>query len=211
MPLTRQTQQKRRPPANAQDHANSQAEPHKKGQHAAKQAASANETAPVAAQANPPNAPADQTKPRAQSRRQREKAGRSGDQSSARQISAPSQNRAKVPAVTFNQSYRIRGSDHWQGPKYEVFRSYRPERHDRALVPFALHPHRADRRRLLLLENGYWFPAWGYSPSAQYYAYDGPIYVGHRAVPPDQVIADVQAGSRKWATTRVRWMDCSGR
>ena len=30
-------------------------------------------------------------------------------------------------------------------------------------------------------------------PSAEYYAYDGPIYVGHRAEPPDQVIADVQA------------------
>jgi hypothetical protein len=40
---------------------------------------------------------------------------------------------------------------------------------------------------------GYWYPAWGYSPSAQYYAYDGPIYVGHRAEPPDKVIADVQA------------------
>jgi peptidoglycan hydrolase-like protein with peptidoglycan-binding domain len=41
--------------------------------------------------------------------------------------------------------------------------------------------------------NGYWYPAWGYSPSAQYYVYDGPIYVGQRAEPPDQVIADVQA------------------
>jgi peptidoglycan hydrolase-like protein with peptidoglycan-binding domain len=41
--------------------------------------------------------------------------------------------------------------------------------------------------------NNYWFPAWGYSPSAQYYAYDGPIYAGHHAEPPDKVIADVQA------------------
>ena len=41
--------------------------------------------------------------------------------------------------------------------------------------------------------NGYWFPAWGYSPSAQYYAYDGPIYAGHHAEPPDKVIADTQA------------------
>jgi len=30
-------------------------------------------------------------------------------------------------------------------------------------------------------------------PSAEYYAYDGPIYVGHSAEPPDKVIADVQA------------------
>ena len=43
------------------------------------------------------------------------------------------------------------------------------------------------------LDAGYWFPAWGYSPSAQYYAYDGPIYVGQRAEPPDKVIADTQA------------------
>ena len=41
--------------------------------------------------------------------------------------------------------------------------------------------------------NGYWFPAWGYNPSAQYYAYDGPIYVGQHAEPPDKVIADTQA------------------
>jgi hypothetical protein len=41
--------------------------------------------------------------------------------------------------------------------------------------------------------SGYWYPAWGYDPSAEYYAYDGPIYVGHHAEPPDQVIADVQA------------------
>src|SRR5438105_1542015 len=37
----------------------------------------------------------------------------------------------KVPAVTFNASYRIQGSDRWQGSQYEVFRSYHPERHDR--------------------------------------------------------------------------------
>jgi peptidoglycan hydrolase-like protein with peptidoglycan-binding domain len=41
--------------------------------------------------------------------------------------------------------------------------------------------------------GGYWYPAWGYEPSAQYYVYDGPIYAGREAVPPDQIIADVQA------------------
>jgi peptidoglycan hydrolase-like protein with peptidoglycan-binding domain len=40
--------------------------------------------------------------------------------------------------------------------------------------------------------NNYWYPAWGYNPSSEYYAYDGPIYVGQRAEPPDKVIADVQ-------------------
>jgi len=99
----------------------------------------------------------------------------------------------QVPAVTFNQSRRIEGSEHWQGPQYEVYRSYRPEWHDQEW-------YRTHYNRVELIgggyyfwNNGYWYPAWGYNPSAQYYAYDGPIYVGQRAVPPDQVIADVQA------------------
>ena len=99
----------------------------------------------------------------------------------------------QVPPVTFNQSYRIQGSERWQGPQYEVFRSYHPERHDEGWY----HSH-YNRVELVgggyyYWNNGYWYPAWGYSPSAEYYAYDGPIYVGHRAEPPDQVIADVQA------------------
>ncbi len=99
----------------------------------------------------------------------------------------------QVPAVTYNQNYRIQGSDHWQGQHYEVFRSYHPEWHDQGWY----HSH-YNRVELIgggyyFFNNGYWFPAWGYSPSAQYYAYDGPIYAGHHAEPPDKVIADVQA------------------
>jgi hypothetical protein len=99
----------------------------------------------------------------------------------------------KVPAVTFQQNYRIQGSDRWQGPQYEVYRSYHPERHDQGW-------YRSHYSRVELVgggyyywNNGYWFPAWGYSPSEEYYAYDAPIYAGQRAEPPDQVIADVQA------------------
>ena len=98
----------------------------------------------------------------------------------------------QVPAVTFNQNYRIEGSDRWQGPQYEVFRSYHPERHDQGW-------YRSHYNRVELIgggyyywNNGYWYPAWGYNPSAEYYAYDGPIYVGQHAEPPDRVIADVQ-------------------
>jgi hypothetical protein len=99
----------------------------------------------------------------------------------------------QVPAVTYNQNHRIEGSDRWQGQQYEVFRSYHPEWHDQGWY----HSH-YNRVELIgggyyYLNNGYWYPAWGYSPSAQYYAYDGPIYVGQRAEPPDKVIADVQA------------------
>jgi hypothetical protein len=121
------------------------------------------------------------------------------DQQQVQQIKAQHANfRAQpkpqqVPAVTYNQNYRIQGSEGWQGPQYEVFRAYRPEWHDEGW-------YRSRYTRVELIgggyyywNNGYWYPAWGYSPSAQYYAYDGPIYVGHRAEPPDQVIADVQA------------------
>jgi hypothetical protein len=99
----------------------------------------------------------------------------------------------QVPAVTFDQNYRIQGSDQWQGSQYEVFRSYHPERHDQGW-------YRSHYNRVELIgggyyywNNGYWYPAWGYNPSSEYYAYDGPIYVGQRAEPPDKVIADVQA------------------
>jgi hypothetical protein len=99
----------------------------------------------------------------------------------------------QVPAVTFNQNHHIEGSDHWQGQQYEVFRSYHPEWHDQGW-------YRSHYTRVELIgggyyffNNGYWYPAWGYNASAQYYPYDGPIYVGHRAEPPDQVIADTQA------------------
>jgi hypothetical protein len=99
----------------------------------------------------------------------------------------------QVPPVTFNLTRRIERSEQWQGPQYEVFRSYRPEWHDQGWY----HSH-YNRVELIgggyyFWNAGYWYPAWGYNPSAQYYAYDGPIYVGHRAEPPDKVIADVQA------------------
>jgi hypothetical protein len=38
---------------------------------------------------------------------------------------------------------------------------------------------------------GWWYPAWGYAPNS-YYAYDGPIYA-YNNLPPDQVVANVQA------------------
>jgi hypothetical protein len=99
----------------------------------------------------------------------------------------------QVPTVTFQQNYRIQGADRWQGPQYEVYRSYRPERHDRAY-----YDSRYQRVELVgggyyYWNNGYWFPAWGYSPQEEYYAYDAPIYVGKSALPPDRVIANVQA------------------
>jgi hypothetical protein len=99
----------------------------------------------------------------------------------------------RVPPVTFSANFRLPGSDRWQGPQYEVYRSYHPERHDRGWY------HSRYKRVELIgggyyyFNNNYWYPAWGYSPTEEYYAYDAPVYAGKRAEPPDKVIADVQA------------------
>jgi hypothetical protein len=96
-----------------------------------------------------------------------------------------------APAVTFQQNRRIEGSQNWQGSNYQVFRNYRSEWHDR---DWWSHNH----SRIVFVfggwyawNAGWWYPAWGYDPGA-YYPYDGPIY-GYNDLPPDQVIANVQA------------------
>lgn len=98
-----------------------------------------------------------------------------------------------APPVQFNPSYRIENAERWQGPQYEVYRSYRPERHDAGW--YSSHYQRVELigGGYYYFNNGYWYPAWGYNPRSEYYAYDAPIYVGHRAERVDRVIADVQA------------------
>lgn len=100
-------------------------------------------------------------------------------------------NTAKAPPVKFQQGKHIQGSQNWQGARYTVFRNYRPQWHDQGWW----HNH---HNRIVFVfgapyywNAGYWFPAWGYYPNA-YYAWDGPIYA-YNNLPPDQVIANVQA------------------
>jgi hypothetical protein len=148
------------------------------------------------AQPNNPNAQLN--KPNAQGNKLNAKANKPDPQTIQRIKTQHASFRAqprpdKVPAATFSQNYRINGAERWQGPQYQVFRSYHPEWHDRNWY----HSH-FNRVELIgggyyYWNNGYWFPAWGYDTSAQYYAYDAPIYVGSHAEPPDRVIADVQA------------------
>jgi hypothetical protein len=101
-------------------------------------------------------------------------------------------NTAKAPPAKFQQGKRIQGSQNWQGQKYAVFRNYKSEWHDQNWW------HNHYRNNIVFVfgapyywNAGYWFPAWGYYPNA-YYAWDGPIYAYNR-LPPDQVIANVQA------------------
>ena len=97
----------------------------------------------------------------------------------------------KFTAVKFQQNRRIQGSQYWQGKNYWAFRNYRSAWHDRGWW-------RSHYNRVVFVYGGwyawnagYWYPAWGYAPNA-YYAYDGPIY-GYNGLPPDQVVANVQA------------------
>jgi Putative peptidoglycan binding domain len=97
----------------------------------------------------------------------------------------------KFTSVKFQQNRRIQGSQYWQGKNYWAFRNYRPVWHDRIWW-------RNHYNRVVFVYGGWyywnagwWYPAWGYAPNA-YYAYDGPIY-GYNSLPPDQVIANVQA------------------
>src|SRR5439155_12451041 len=97
----------------------------------------------------------------------------------------------KYSAVTFQQNRRIQGSQYWQGRNYWAFRNYRPAWHDRGWW-------RSHYNRVVFAyggwyywNSGWWYPAWGYAPNA-YYAYDGPIYA-YNSLPPDQVVANVQA------------------
>jgi hypothetical protein len=101
-------------------------------------------------------------------------------------------NTAKAPPVRFQQGRRIEGSQNWQGQQYTVFRNYKSEWHDQNWW----RGHYGNNITFVFgapyyWNAGYWFPAWGYTPNA-YYAWDGPIYA-HNRLPPDQVIANVQA------------------
>jgi hypothetical protein len=97
----------------------------------------------------------------------------------------------KFAAVNFQQGRRIQGSQNWQGRNYWAFRNYRSAWHDR----FWWRNH---YNRVVFVyggwyawNSGWWYPAWGYAPNS-YYAYDGPIYA-YNGLPPDQVVANVQA------------------
>jgi hypothetical protein len=96
-----------------------------------------------------------------------------------------------APSVKFQQNRRIEGSQNWQGSNYQVFRNYQSEWHDRNW--WSNHSNRVVfvYGGWYAWNGGWWYPAWGYDPNA-YYAYDGPIYA-YNDLPPDQVIANVQA------------------
>ena len=110
----------------------------------------------------------------------------------ARHFNLPNSPSSTIQSATYNQNYRIRGSENWQGQEYAAFQNYRGEWHDQGWW----HNH-YDRIVLIsggwyFLNAGYWAPAWGYNSGAAYYPYNGPIYA-YNNLPPDQVVANVQS------------------
>ena len=101
--------------------------------------------------------------------------------------------KTNIKSVTYENNYHIHGAENWQGAHYAAFRDYHCEWHDHDWW------HANYGANLVLiaggwyfLNNGFWAPAWGYNPAQAYYPYNGPIYAYHN-LPPDQVIANVQA------------------
>ncbi len=100
---------------------------------------------------------------------------------------------ANIKSVTFEKNYHINGCENWKGERYAVFRNYNCEWHDHSWW----YGHYGANLALIaggwyFLNAGYWAPAWGYNPAESYYPYNGPIYA-YNNLPPDQVIANVQA------------------
>jgi hypothetical protein len=98
----------------------------------------------------------------------------------------------KYQAVKFNGNFHMAGAKNWKGPKYAVFVNYHPVWHDQ----FWWSNH---HNHIVFVfgspyywDTGYWYPAWGYDPGANYY-FDGPIYAANPEVDPGQVVANVQS------------------
>ena len=98
-----------------------------------------------------------------------------------------------ITTARYNPAYRIAAANNWVGPRYEVFRTYQPQWHDRNYWTSNFARVSLIAGGWYYFNNGYWAPAWGYDESAAYYPYDGPIYAGPSGRPHDQVVADVQA------------------
>jgi hypothetical protein len=120
------------------------------------------------------------------------------NQQSITKIRAQHQNfhatpKSAIVSMQFNQNFKIKNAQNWNGAHYQVYKSYHPQWHDQGWW-------KSHHQRLSLIsggwyywEGGYYYPAWGYDNGAAYYPYDGPIYSGPSARPLDQLVADVQA------------------
>jgi hypothetical protein len=97
-----------------------------------------------------------------------------------------------IASTRFRANNQIQGSQNWQGQRYQAFRAYRSQWHDRGWWGGRYNRIGLFGGGYYYWNNGFWYPAWGYDPGYSYYPYDGPIY-GYNNLPPDQVVANVQS------------------
>jgi hypothetical protein len=109
----------------------------------------------------------------------------------ARRFNLANRPNPAIASVRFRANNQIQGSQNWQGQRYQAFRSYRSQWHDRGWWGGRYSRIGLFGGGYYYWNNGFWYPAWGYDPGYSYYPYDGPIY-GYNNLPPDQVIANVQ-------------------
>jgi hypothetical protein len=110
----------------------------------------------------------------------------------AKHFNLSNQPNPAIQTVNFKAGAHIQGSQNWHGTKYVVFRNYAPVWHDQFWWT-SHHTHIVFVFGGWYYWNaGYWYPAWGYAPTA-YYAFHGPIYAGSVEMDPGQVVANVQA------------------
>ena len=109
----------------------------------------------------------------------------------ARQFNLANKPNPAIASTKFRANNQIQGSQNWQGQRYQAFRAYRSQWHDRGW--WGQHYSRIGLfgGGWYYWNSGFWYPAWGYDPGYSYYPYDGPIY-GYNNLPPDQVVANVQ-------------------
>ena len=110
----------------------------------------------------------------------------------AKHFNLPGKPDLTIASMKFEGTGHIKGSETWTDPKYAAFRDYHHEWHNQEWWK-----HHSQRIVMIaggwyFWRSGYWYPAWGYSTTHNYYPYDGPIYA-RNGLAPDQVVANVQA------------------
>ena len=96
--------------------------------------------------------------------------------------------------VVNNRNVRITNrwnSSRFNGQAYAAFRNYNRQWHNRSWWRSHFNTIVFVSGGWYYWDSGFWYPAWGYAPSA-YYPYDGPIY-GYANVNLNQEIVNVQS------------------
>ena len=77
-----------------------------------------------------------------------------------------------IASTRFRANNQIQGSQNWQGQRYQAFRTYRSQWHDRGWWGGRYNRIGLFGGGYYYWNNGFRYPAWGYDPGYSYYPYD---------------------------------------